>query len=144
MADSAVEQRLTTVEVRLAKLESTVEARERDFPSRFDRLEARLDRLDQKVDRIPGFILASWLTTMLALIGGLYFKLAEEYLADTGRLNGHVSPRGSVRPFLDFLRADIVLAGVCHDRCWPLPGIWSSDRLLAYRSPIAWRDLEVR
>lgn len=37
MADSAVEERLTTVEIRLTKPEGTVEARERDFPSRFDR-----------------------------------------------------------------------------------------------------------
>lgn len=67
MAGSAVEDRLTTVEIRLAKLEGTVEARERDLPS-------RLDRLELKVDRIPWFILASWLTIMLALIGGLYFR----------------------------------------------------------------------
>lgn len=67
MADSAVEDRLTSVEIRLAKLEGTVEARERDLPS-------RLDRLELKVDRIPWFILASWLTIMLALIGGLYFR----------------------------------------------------------------------
>jgi hypothetical protein len=67
MADSAVEERLTSVEIRLAKLEGTVEARERDLPS-------RLDRLELKVDRIPWFILASWLTIMLALIGGLYFR----------------------------------------------------------------------
>ena len=67
MADSAVEDRITNIEVRLAKLEGTVEARERDLPS-------RLDRLELKVDRIPWFILASWLTIMLALIGGLYFK----------------------------------------------------------------------
>ena len=67
MADSAVEDRMTNIEVRLAKLEGTVEARERDLPS-------RLDRLELKVDRIPWFILASWLTIMLALIGGLYFK----------------------------------------------------------------------
>ena len=39
-----------------------------------DRVEVRLDRLDQKADRIPWFILASWVTLMLALIGGLYFK----------------------------------------------------------------------
>jgi hypothetical protein len=37
-----------------------------------DRLESRFDRLDQKVDRIPWFILASWVTLMLALIGELY------------------------------------------------------------------------
>ena len=49
MADSAVDEGLTSVEV-------------------------RLDRLDQKVDRIPWFILASWVTLMLALIGGLYFR----------------------------------------------------------------------
>lgn len=67
MADSAVEDRMTNIEVRLAKLEGTVEARERDLPS-------RLDRLELKVDRIPWFILASWLTIMLTLIGGLYFK----------------------------------------------------------------------
>ncbi len=58
----------------LAKLEGTVEARERDLPSRLDRVEVRLDRLDQKVDRIPWFILASWVTLMFALIGGLYFR----------------------------------------------------------------------
>lgn len=67
MADSAVEDRLTNVEIRLAKLEGTVEARERDLPS-------RLDRLELKVDRIPWFILASWLTIMLALMGGLYLR----------------------------------------------------------------------
>ncbi len=52
----------------------TVEARERDLPSRLDRLENRFNRLDQKVDRVPWFILASWVTLMLALIGGLYLK----------------------------------------------------------------------
>lgn len=67
MTDSAVEDRMTNIEVRLAKLEGTVEARERDLPS-------RLDRLELKVDRIPWFILASWLTVMLTLIGGLYLK----------------------------------------------------------------------
>lgn len=67
MADSAVEDKLVSLEVRLAKLEGTVEARERDLP-------ARLDRMELKLDRIPWFILASWLTTMLALIGGVYFR----------------------------------------------------------------------
>ena len=42
--------------------------------ARVDSLSARLDRLDQKVDRIPWFILASWVTIMLTLIGGLYFR----------------------------------------------------------------------
>jgi len=74
MATATVEEKLTSVEIRLAKLEGTVEARERDLPSRLDRVESRLDRLDQKVDRIPWFILVSWVTLMLALIGGLYFR----------------------------------------------------------------------
>jgi hypothetical protein len=65
MADTAVEDKLVSLEVRLAKLEGTVEARERDLPSGLDRIEA-------KVDRIPWFLLASWLTVMLALIGGFY------------------------------------------------------------------------
>ena len=37
-------------------------------------LGGRLDGLEIKVDRIPWFILASWLTMMLALVGGLYFR----------------------------------------------------------------------
>lgn len=40
----------------------------------FDRLESRLDRLDQMVDRIPWFILAAWVTLMLAIIGAVYVR----------------------------------------------------------------------
>ncbi len=42
--------------------------------ARVDSLGGRLDGLEIKVDRIPWFILASWLTMMLALVGGLYFR----------------------------------------------------------------------
>jgi hypothetical protein len=42
--------------------------------SKIDSLAGRLDRLVIKVDRIPWFILASWVTLMLALIGGLYLR----------------------------------------------------------------------
>jgi hypothetical protein len=39
-----------------------------------DQIDRYLDRLEMKVDRIPWFILASWVTIMLALVGGLYLR----------------------------------------------------------------------
>lgn len=74
MADTSLEEKLTTVDVRLAKLEGAVGARERDLLSRLDRVENLLGRLEEKVDRIPWFIFGSWVTIMVALIGGLYLR----------------------------------------------------------------------
>ena len=72
--DTAVEERLTSIEVRLAKLEGTVEARERDLLSRLDWVDDHLGLLDDKVDRIPWFIFGSWFTIMAVLLGGLYLR----------------------------------------------------------------------
>ena len=72
-----------SLEERVAKIEGWVEGMSTHFAekadlatilARVDSLNARLDRLEVKVERIPWFILASWLTTMLALIGGLYLR----------------------------------------------------------------------
>jgi uncharacterized coiled-coil protein SlyX len=103
MADTAIEERLTSLEVRLAKLEGTVEARERDLPSRYDRMEDLLERLDEKVDRSPWFVLGSWITIMAALFGGFYLDRTSELVpsrADHGasklvepRLSGPVTPK---------------------------------------------------
>lgn len=74
MADKSVEESLKDREVRLAELEGTVQARERDLSSRLDRVEGLLGRLDERIDRIPWFIFGSWITIMVALIGGLYLR----------------------------------------------------------------------
>ena len=63
-------QRVDSLSGRIETLTGRVEA----LNGRVDRVETRLDRLDQKVDRIPWFILASWVTIMLALVGGLYLR----------------------------------------------------------------------
>jgi predicted nuclease with TOPRIM domain len=72
-----VESRLDGVESQLHRVEqrlSQVEGRLDRLDQRMSFVESRLDRLDQKVDRIPWFILASWVTIMLALMGGLYIR----------------------------------------------------------------------
>ena len=72
--DTAVEERLTSIEVRLAKLEEAVQARVGDLSSRLDRVEDLLGRLEEKTDRIPWFVLGSWVTIMAVLLGGLYLR----------------------------------------------------------------------
>jgi predicted nuclease with TOPRIM domain len=65
-----MDRRLDTIESRLAGMENLLHRMEQ----RLTHVEGRLDRLEQNIFRIPYFILASWLTIMLTLIGGLYFR----------------------------------------------------------------------